>query len=61
MMRKIGLVFWVLLVLAVLVGCQDQPEVERNQEPIEAQPTKEKDMAVDDETRERISWEKDGS
>ena len=61
MMRKIGLVLWVLLVLAVLVGCQDQPEVERNQEPIEAQPTKEKDMAVDDETRERITWEKDGS
>ena len=60
-MRKIGLVLWVLLVLAVLVGCQDQPEVERNQEPIEAQPTKEKDMAVDDETRERITWEKDGS
>jgi len=64
-MRKLGLMLLVLLVLAVLVGCQDQPKVERNQKPIEAQPTKEKDMAVDDEAgaeaRERVIWEKDGS
>ena len=60
-MRKL---VW-LLMLAVLVSCQDQPKVEQKQEPIENLPVKspkvEKPFTVNDPEGKEITWNKDGA
>ena len=64
MMRKFS---WVLLLLAFLGGCQDQPKVEQKPQPSAAESPKEKNVppeklfTTDDPDMKEIIWVKDGA